>query len=141
VTGRFARIFHAAAFFPIAIVVLTAGCNHQRATPGDSTAISNEVSQTLVGKQITIRGKFASLVKADPCVVLDNQQEVWIGPRETALEETYSRMDGKLVEATGILRFSRHPSPADESRPLAVQREPDHYYFETATTQLRIVSR
>jgi len=78
------------------------------------------------------------MVKADPYIVLDNQQEVWIGPRESTLEQTYSRMDGKLVEATGILRFYHSPASVHESR--AVQGEPDHFYFETATTQLRVVS-
>jgi len=38
-------------------------------------------------------------------------------------------MDGKLVEATGTLRFSHNPARVDETR--VVQREPDHFYFET----------
>jgi hypothetical protein len=138
VAARLSKGLRAAIFLPIAIVVLVGGCNHPRSTPEDTTAVSHEVSQTLVGRQITIRGKFLSLVKGDPYVVLDNQQEVYIGPRESALEGTYSRMDGKLVEATGTLRFYHNPAPApvDETR----QREPDHFYFEAGTTQLRLIS-
>jgi hypothetical protein len=136
VTGRLSKGLRAATFLSIAIVVMPGGCNHPRSTPEDTTAVSHEVSQTLVGRQITIRGKFSSLVKGDPYVVLDNQQEVWIGPRESASEDTYSRMDGKLVEATGTLRFYHNPTPVDETR----QREPDHFYFEVGTTQLRLVS-
>jgi len=141
VTGQPAKGLCAAAFLSITIVALAAGCNHPRSTPEDATAVSPEVSQTLVGSQITIRGKFSSLVKGDPYVVLDNRQEVYIGPRETALEDIYSRMDGKLVEATGTLRFHHNPAPVDQPGQRARQREPDHFYFETKTTQLRLLSR
>ena len=137
--GRFLKSLRAARFWAIAIVVLAGGCKHRRATPEDTTAVSHEVSQALVGRQITIRGKFASLTKADPYVVLDNQQAVSIGPRETAMEETYSRMDGKLVEATGTLRFYHAPDAGPGVR--AVQIPPDHFYFEAGTTQLRLISR
>lgn len=136
-TGRLSKGLRAATFLSIAIAVLAGGCNHPRSTPEDTTAVSHEVSQTLVGRQITIRGKFSSLLKGGPGVVLDNQQEVYIEPRESKLEDTYSRMDGKLVEATGTLRFYHNPAPVDETR----QREPDHFYFEEETTQLRLISR
>jgi len=137
VTGHLLKRLCATALLSIAMVALAGGCNHPRSTPEDATVVSHEVSQTLVGRQITIRGKFSSLVKGDPYVVLDNQQEVWIGPRESTMEDTYSKIDGKLVEATGTLRFSHNPAPVDETR----QREPDHFYFEAKTTQLRLVSR
>jgi len=139
VTGRLLKGLRAASFWPIAIVVLAGGCSHRRATPEDATAVTHEVSQALVGKQITIRGKFVSLTKADPCVVLDNGQDVSIGPRETAMEETYSRMDGKLVEATGILRFYHAPDAKPAAR--AVQIPPDHFYFEAGTSQVRLIGR
>ena len=140
-TGHLSKCFRSAAFLSITIVVLAGGCNHPRSTPGGATAASYEVSQVsqkLVGRQITIRGRFSSLVKADPYVVLDNQQEVWIGPRESTLEATYSRMDGKLVEATGTLRF--YHSLDAEPGGRAVQIPPDHFYFEAGTTQLRLIS-
>jgi hypothetical protein len=138
VAGRLSKGLRAAIFLSIAMVVLAGGCNNPRSTPEDTTAVSHEVSQTLVGRQITIRGKFASLVKGDPYVVLDNRQEVYIGPRESTLEDTYSRMDGKLVEATGTLRFYRNPTPTPVGKTM--QREPDHFYFEARTTQLRLIS-
>ncbi len=138
-TGRLSRGLRAAAFFSIAIVVLAGGCNHPRSTPEDTTAVSHEVSQTLVGRQITIRGEFSPLVKGGPGVVLDNHQEVYIEPRESKLEGTYSRMDGKLVEATGTLRFYHAPEAEPGAR--AIQIPPDHSYFEARTTQLRLVSR
>ena len=138
-SGRLWKGLRAGSFWPVAMVILAGGCSHPRATPEDATAVSHEVSQTLVGKQITIRGKFASLTKGDPYVVLDNQQEVWIGPRESALEDTYSRMDGKLIEATGTLRFFHAPDAEPGAR--AVQIPPDHFYFEAESTQLRLISR
>jgi hypothetical protein len=141
VTVHLSKGLCAAAFLPITIVALAGGCDHPRSTPENAIAVSREVSQALVGTQITIRGKFASLVKGDPYVLLDNQQEVYIGPRESTLQGTYSRMDGKLVEATGTLRFYHNPAPVDEAGQRATQREPDHFYFEANTTQLRLVSR
>ena len=140
-TGQLSKGLCPAAFLAITIVALAGSCNHPRSTPEDTTAVSPEVSQTLVGRRITIRGKFSSQVKGDPYIVLDNHQEVWIGPRETALEDTYSKMDGKLVEATGTLRFHHNPAPVDEPGQRARQQEPDHFYFEARTTQLRRVTR
>ena len=112
-TGRFLKGLRAVRFWSIAIVVLAGvvlagGCNHRRATPEDTTAVANEVSQTLVGRQITIRGKFASLTKGDPYVVLDNQQDVWIGPRETAMFDQGERIGEDqhgVVEADAVLAF------------------------------------
>ncbi len=60
-TGCFSKSLCASAFLSIAIAVLVVGCNHPRATTKGTTAASNEVSQlsqALVGKRITIRGKF-----------------------------------------------------------------------------------
>jgi hypothetical protein len=144
VTGHGSQGLRAAAALSIAIVVLAGGCDHPRSTPERPTAASDEVSQvshTLVGKQITIRGKFHSLTKGGPYVVLDNQQEVYLEPRSSASEDTYSKMDGKLVEATGTLRFYHEPEPVDEARPQIVQRVFDHYYLEAETAQLWIISR
>jgi hypothetical protein len=140
VTGHLANGRRAAAALSIAIVVLTGGCDHPRSTPEGPTAASDEVSHTLIGKQITIRGKFRSLTKGGPYVVLDNQQEVYLEPRSSASEDTYSKMDGKLVEAAGTLRFYHDPEPVDETRPQTVQRVLDHFYLEAGTAQLRLIS-
>jgi hypothetical protein len=137
VTGSLSKGLHAAIFMSIGIVVLAGGCNHVRSTPEDTSVVAHEVSQAFVGKQITVRGKFSSRTKGDPCVVLDNQ-DVWIGPRRTEDEDLYSKMDGELVEATGTLRFYHSPAPLHENE--TVQREPDHFYFEAGTTRLRRIS-
>jgi hypothetical protein len=140
VTGHLAKGLRAAAALSIAIVVLAGGCDHPRSTPEGATAASYEVSQvshTLIGKQITIRGKFSSLTKGSPYVVLDNQQEVYLESRGSFTSgDPYSKMNGKLVEATGTLRFYHDPAPVDETR----QREPDHFYLEAEIAQLRLIS-
>ena len=137
-TGHISKESRKTALLLIAIVFLVEGWHPPSSAPGDTAAVSHEVSQALVGKQITIRGKFASLTKGDPYVLLDNQQEVWIGPRRSEEEDLYSKMDGKLVEATGTLRFHHNPTPVHEIR--AIQLQPDHFYFEAGTTQLRLIS-
>jgi hypothetical protein len=160
VTGHLAKGLRVAAALSIAIVVLAGGCDHPRSTPEGATAASYEVSQvshTLIGKQITIRGKFSSLTKGSPYVVLlDNQQEVYlesrvVGPKSNGPTtesrgsftsgDPYSKMNGKLVEATGTLRFYHDPEPVDEARPQIVQRVFDHFYLKAETAQLRIISR
>jgi hypothetical protein len=58
------------------VLALAGGCNHSRSTPKDVIAASDEVSQVLVGKRITIYGKFSLLGKIGPSVVLDNLEKV-----------------------------------------------------------------
>jgi hypothetical protein len=55
--------------------------DHPRSTPEDAPVVSNEVSHALIGKQITIRGKFSLRGKFGAYVVLDNQQVVDLEPR------------------------------------------------------------
>lgn len=113
--------------------------NEPVATPENATAASNEVSQALVGKQITIRGKFSLLSKFGPYVVPENQQEVYlISKRSFTWGKPYSEMDGKLVEATGTLRF-HHARPVEPTnRPEA--HAPDFFYFQMETTQVRLIN-
>ena len=99
----------AAALLSISIVVLAGGCNHPRQTQEAATTASNEVSEVssaLVGKPITIRGKFSLMGDVGPFISLDHQQEVYlVSSRSFTWAKPYSEMDGKLVTATGILRF------------------------------------
>ncbi len=130
-----------AALLSITIVLLAGGCKHPRSTPEGGT-VANEVSHALIGKQITIRGKFSISGKFGAYVVLDNQQVVdleYTGPGTFTWGKPYSEMEGKLVEATGTLRFY-HAPPAEPSD-RAVARAPDHYYFAVETAQLRLISR
>ena len=140
-THHLFKSLRAAAFLSITIVLLAGGCEHPRSTPEGAT-VANEVSPALIGKRITIRGKFSISGKFGAYVVLDNQQVVDLehtGPGTFTWGKPYSEMEGKLVEATGTLRFYHGP-PAEPSD-RAVARAPDHYYFAVETAQLRLISR
>jgi hypothetical protein len=125
----------------ILIAFLCFSCS--RLTPEGATPVSDEVSQVsqaLVGKQITIHGKFSLLGKVGPYIVLDNQQVVYLENTKGSFTwgKPYSEMEGKLVAATGTLRFYQAPpaEPADR----AVARVRDHFYFEAESVQLRLTS-
>jgi hypothetical protein len=140
VTGHLSNGLRAVAFLSITIVLLAGGCKHPRSTP-EGTTVTNEVSNALIGKKITIHGKFSLWGKFGAYVVLDNQQLVDLEPRGPGTftwGKPYSEMEGKLVEATGTLRFYHEP-PAEPSN-RTVARAPDHYYFAVETAQLRIIS-
>jgi len=120
VTGRLSKGLRAATFLSIAIVVLAGGCDHPRSTPEDATAASYELLHTLIGKQVTIRGKFSLWGKFGPYVLLGNQQVVYLVPRGSfTWGEPYSEMEGKLVAATGTISFYHAPNaePADPALP------------------------
>lgn len=138
--GHFSKGFGLAAFLSITIVALAGGCNHpQRSTPEDTTAVSNEVSNALVGKQITIRGKYSTRGKFGACVLLDNHQVVYLVPMRSPMwKEPYSEMEGKLVVATGTLRFYHDPNTTSGASTVA--RAVDHYYFEVENAQLQFIS-
>jgi hypothetical protein len=140
VAGHLSKGLRAAAFLSIAIVVLAGGCDHPRSTPQGATAASYEVLHTLIGKQVTIRGTFSLRGKFGPYVLLDNQQVVYLVSKGSfTWGEPYVEMEGKLVAATGTLRFYHAPKaePADR----AIARAPDYFYLEAKTAQLRLISR
>jgi len=98
----------------------------------------DEVSQALVGQQITIRGRFSLHGKIAPAsVMLDNQEVVYL-PASWGWGATYSEMEGKRIAATGILRFYHAPPAERTDRPEA--RLPDHFFLEAKTTQVRLIS-
>ena len=143
--GHLSKGLCAAAFLSITIVAL-GGCDHSRPTPqgvspasGGATQASDEVSQASIGKQITIHGKFL-MGKFGWRIELDNQQEVYFGPQEL-YRRSYHEMDGKLVTATGTLRFYERPknAPLTDKEGRPIDRGSDYFYFEEKTTQLRLL--
>ena len=139
-TGRLSKGLWAATFLATAIVVLAEGYDHQRSTAEDATAASHEALHTLIGKQVTIRGAFSLYGKFGAYVLLGNRQVVYLVPKGSfTWGEPYSEMDGKLVAATGTLRFYHTPN-ADPADP-AVARAPDYFYLEAETAQVRLISR
>lgn len=122
------------------IAILCSSCS--RSTPEGATAasemrtaISDQVSHALIGKEITIRGKFSLGGKIGPYILLDNRQEVYLVPTGSFIwGKPYSEMQGKLVTATGVLRFYKDvPTPEQK-----IQHAPDHFYFEAETTQVQL---
>jgi len=114
--------------------------DHPRLIPEDAT-VANEVSPALVGKQITIHGKFSLWGKFGAYVELDNQQVAYLEHRGKGGTFTwgkpYSEMEGKLVEVTGVLRFYHAPPAVPTDRTVA--RAPDYFYFEVETAQVRLI--
>jgi hypothetical protein len=126
----------------IIMVVLAVGCSHPRSTPEAAIAFSNEVSQALVGKRITIHGRFSLRCKLAACILLDNHQVVYVvhAKSESITQgEPHSEMEDKRVAATGILRFYHDPDAT--SRKSIVAQLPDHFYFDADATQVQLVSR
>lgn len=130
------------AFLLIAVAILAGGCHRPHSkNEGDTTAISDgsQLSQTLVGKRITIRGGLFRF-KCGPGIQFDDGDVVCLVdiPPKSGLDDPYAEMYEKLVEATGTLRFYHDSTPLDETRPT--QRQHDHYYLETEATEARVIS-
>lgn len=127
----------AAALLSIAIVALAGGCDRPHSTQEPATAVSNEISRALIGRQITVRGRFSLRGVAGPYIALDKQQVVYLVPRGSfTWGKSYAEMEGKLVVATGILKFF-HPTdsgPADRAN----ARPPEYFYFDAETAQLKL---
>ena len=109
--------------------------------PGSSKPdFYDEVSETLIGQRIIIRGKFSLWGKIGPYVALDEQQQVYLmhGGSFT-WEKHYSEMEGKCVAATGILRFYRAPPAKPTEQHVA--HAPDYFYLEVEGTRLRLMNQ
>jgi hypothetical protein len=131
-----------AAFVLIAISILVGGCNHLPSkNNGDTRVISarSQLSQTLVGNRITIRGGLFRF-KCGPGIQFDDGAVVCLLdiPPKSGLDDPYAEMYEKLVEATGTLGFYHASAPLDETRSAHGQH--DHYYLEKETTQVRVVA-
>jgi len=142
VKGYLSNRLGSGAFLLTAVAILAGACHHPRSKDGgDTTAISagSQLSQTLVGKRITIRGGLFRF-KCGPGIQFDDGAVVCLVdiPPKSVLDDPYAEMYEKLVEATGTLRFYHDSTPPDETRPT--QRQHDHYYFEIETTQVRIIA-
>ena len=138
-SARLSKDLRAATLLSIVIVVVLKGCEHPRSTPEDASAVSYEVLPTLIGKQVTIRGQFSLRGKFGPYVLLDNQKVVYLVSKGSfTWGKPYTEIEGKLVAATGTLRFYHAPD-AKPANP-AVARAPDYFYLEAETAQVRLIS-
>jgi hypothetical protein len=109
-----------------------------RSTP-EAATVTNEVSRALIGKQITIHGRFSLDGKIAPASVeLDNHQVVYLRG-SWGWGEPYFDMEGRRVAVTGYLALYKSP-PAKPTK-WAVARLPDHYYFEPQTAPVRLIEQ
>jgi hypothetical protein len=114
------------------------GLRFMRPTAKDAT-VANDLSQALVGEEITIRGKFSLWGKFGPYVELDNHQAVYLVPRGSfGWGAPYAEIEGKHVAATGFLAFYKAPPYKPTKRTVA--HAPDYFYFDAETTKLRLIS-
>ena len=138
----------AAAFLSIVVIVLVRARNYSRATseattrpaPVSATPVSNELTQVspaLVGRLITVRGKYSFWTKLGPCILLDNEQGVYLDAEAFAWEPPYTFMEGQTVTATGILRFYR--AGGVNHTHLDMPGLPDYFYFDARQTPLRLI--
>jgi hypothetical protein len=142
VTGEFSKGIVSVTLLVIAVTILSGGCSHPRSKDvGETAAISagSQLSQTLVGKRITIRGGLFRF-KCGPGIQFDDGTVVCLVdvPPKPGSEDAYAEMYEKLAEATGILKFYHASSPLDETG--STQGQKDHYYFEKETTQVRVIA-
>ena len=92
--------------------------------------------QSFVGQEVAIRGEFSLRGKLGPFVLLNGKPIYLIAKHSVSWWKSYSEMEGKVVIATGTLRFFKAPrsEPADP----AVSQVPDHYFLEAETAKIRL---
>jgi hypothetical protein len=102
------------------------------------SSAGSQLSQALVGKRITIRGKLLAF-KCGGGIQLDDEEIVCLEQMhpKPIFNDPYPEMYDKRIEAIGTLRFYHDPTPLDET--TASQRVEDYYYFEYEITQVRLV--
>jgi hypothetical protein len=107
--------------------------NEPVSTPESASAVSNEVSHTLIGKKSTIHGRFSLDGKIPPAfVMLDNDQAVYL-PASWGWGATYSEMEAESLQS------SHCQQPRRRLAPLAACSAglPDHFTV-TITLFLKI---
>ena len=78
------------------------------------SAAGSQLSQALVGKRITIRGKLLPVgFQCGPSIEPDDEEAICL--EDIRPKPPYLGMFEKRVEAIGTLRFFHDPTPMDEN--------------------------
>jgi|SRR5215471_11135922 len=91
----------------------------------------------LVGRQVTLRGRFSMRGKIGPFIVVYGKN-VYLEPSGSySWGKHYSRMEGKRVSVTGTLRLYKAP-PVPEHHDHDAAGLPEYFYFEAEHAIVRL---
>jgi len=100
--------------------------------------ISYNELPSLVGKPVTLRGRFSQYGKLGP-LVLVNDKVVYLHSKISfEWGHRYELMQDKVVSVTGTLRFYKAPPQPDFVRRVAVAKIPDHFYFQAESSSIEL---
>jgi hypothetical protein len=120
------------------VLALAAGGCTQREVI--STSAAADELQPLVGQSITVTGEFRLPGKLGPYITTSRGQ-IYVLPSSFASEH-YAQMDRQQISATGVLHHQHYERPLTPSQsadvPVAAPPQ-DHYYFQAASTQIKLL--
>lgn len=132
----------------IVVFLLSASCEKKNAlsskaqvSPQTNVNVNlNEASESEllnhVGETVTMHGKWSLRGKIGPYILVANGPIYIVSHGNYSWDEKYSRMEGKDVRVTGVLRYA-HSTAASE-RPSSEQHIFDHFYFEAETARIEL---
>ena len=125
----------------IVVLLLSASCaqknpvRSQDLVSTQSNVNLNEASESEllghVGEKVRMHGKWSLRGVVGPFILANNRPIYLVSKGNFSWGEKYSRMEGKDVRVTGVLRYA-HYEPSPEQHP------PDHFYFEAETADIEL---
>jgi TonB family protein len=97
----------------------------------------NELA-SLVGKPVTLRGKFSLNGKVGPLVLVDDKIVYLRSKLSFVWGRRYELMQDKVVTVTGTLRFFKEPPQPDFVRGVAVPKIGDYFYFQAEQASIEL---
>jgi len=128
--------------FIIAALLLSVSCKRESSAPSpvqvspQTNVDLNEASETEllahVGERVTMHGQWSLYGLEGPYIVTANGRSIYLVSKGNfSWGKEYSRIEGKDVRVTGILRHA-HYEPSPEQHP------PDHFYFDSETAKIEL---
>jgi len=102
-----------------------------------SAVVSYSQLRSMIGRQVSVRGKFSMYAKIGPCVLVNGRPVYIVQNGSVGWGQRYARMEGRTVSVTGKLLFHETP-PEPEHTAVAVARVPDYFYFEAESASIRL---
>jgi hypothetical protein len=117
------------AFLIFVGLLVLSGCSHETT---QNTPPAPEL-QSLVGQTVTLRGQFELAGKVGPYIHYGEQPVYLVPTLSSGLGPDYARMQGKVVNVTGVLHFY-HATPVATNDSIA--RPVDYFYFDAGTAKV-----